>query len=75
MELPLPVVARVTGHVRAGGLGLLGACDIAVAGPKATFAFTEARLGLAPAVISMPLLPRPSPGRRSARRRRPGSGW
>ncbi|ARF56966.1 enoyl-CoA hydratase family protein [Streptomyces gilvosporeus] len=58
VELPLPVVARVTGHVRAGGLGLLGACDIAVAGPEATFAFTEARLGLAPAVISMPLLPR-----------------
>ncbi|MFD9816466.1 enoyl-CoA hydratase family protein [Streptomyces sp. NPDC059080] len=58
VELPKPVVARVTGHVRAGGTGLLGACDIAVAGPGATFAFTEARLGLAPAVISMPLLPR-----------------
>ncbi|WP_406138921.1 enoyl-CoA hydratase family protein [Streptomyces sp. NBC_01089] len=55
---PLPVVARVTGHVRAGGLGLLGACDIAMAGPGASFAFTESRLGLAPAVISMPLLPR-----------------
>jgi enoyl-CoA hydratase len=53
-----PVVARVTGHVRAGGTGLLGACDISVAGPGATFAFTEARLGLAPAVISLPLLPR-----------------
>ncbi|MEV0261624.1 enoyl-CoA hydratase family protein [Streptomyces sp. NPDC050617] len=58
VELPKPVVARVTGHVRAGGLGLLGACDIAVAGPGSSFAFTEARLGLAPAVISMPLLPR-----------------
>ncbi|MEU9120350.1 enoyl-CoA hydratase family protein [Streptomyces sp. NPDC048506] len=61
VELPRPVVARVTGHVRAGGLGLLGACDIAAAGPKAGFAFTEARLGLAPAVISMPLLPRLDP--------------
>lgn len=61
VELPKPVVARVTGHVRAGGLGLLGACDISVAGPEATFAFTEARLGLAPAVISMPLLPRLDP--------------
>ncbi|MFF4697315.1 enoyl-CoA hydratase family protein [Streptomyces chattanoogensis] len=61
VELPRPVVARVTGHVRAGGLGLLGACDISVAGPEATFAFTEARLGLAPAVISMPLLPRLDP--------------
>lgn len=61
VELPLPVVARVTGHVRAGGLGLLGACDISAAGPEATFAFTEARLGLAPAVISLPLLPRLDP--------------
>jgi enoyl-CoA hydratase len=61
VELPVPVVARVDGHVRAGGLGLVGACDIAVAGPAATFAFTEARLGLAPAVISAPLLPRLDP--------------
>ncbi|MEU9114464.1 enoyl-CoA hydratase family protein [Streptomyces sp. NPDC048483] len=61
VELPRPVVARVSGHVRAGGLGLLGACDISVAGPESTFAFTEARLGLAPAVISMPLLPRLDP--------------
>ncbi|MBC3985518.1 enoyl-CoA hydratase family protein [Streptomyces sp. AC536] len=61
VELPVPVVARVTGHVRAGGLGLLGACDISAAGPAASFAFTEARLGLAPAVISMPLLPRLDP--------------
>ncbi|MBT2383173.1 enoyl-CoA hydratase family protein [Streptomyces sp. ISL-11] len=58
VELPKPVVAAVTGHVRAGGLGLLGACDIAVAGAGASFAFTEVRLGLAPAVISMPLLSR-----------------
>lgn len=57
VEAPKPVVAQVTGHVRAGGLGLLGACDISAAGPEATFAFSEARLGLAPAVISLPLLP------------------
>ena len=55
---PKPVVARVTGHVRAGGTGLLAACDISVAGPGATFAFTEARIGMAPAVISLPVLPR-----------------
>ncbi|MFJ7156207.1 enoyl-CoA hydratase-related protein [Streptomyces sp. NPDC101118] len=61
VELPKPVVARVTGHVRAGGLGLLGSCDIAVAGPGATFAFTETHLGLAPAVISVPLLCRLDP--------------
>lgn len=58
VELPKPVVARVDGHVRAGGTGLLGACDISVAGPGSSFAFTEARIGVAPAVISMPLLPR-----------------
>lgn len=61
VALPKPVVARVTGHVRAGGLGLLGACDISAAGPGATFALTESRLGLAPAVISLPLLPRTDP--------------
>ncbi|MGC5363236.1 enoyl-CoA hydratase family protein [Streptomyces sp. DT24] len=61
VELPKPVVARVTGHVRAGGLGLLGACDIAVAGPDTTFALTESRLGLAPSVISLVLPVRMDP--------------
>jgi len=61
VELPKPVVARVTGHVRAGGLGLLAACDMAVASTAATFAFTEVRIGVAPAVISLPLLPRTDP--------------
>ncbi|WNI23208.1 enoyl-CoA hydratase family protein [Streptomyces sp. ITFR-16] len=61
IALPKPVVARVTGHVRAGGLGLLAACDISAAGPGATFALTESRLGLAPAVISLPLLVRTDP--------------
>ncbi|MFG3406978.1 enoyl-CoA hydratase family protein [Streptomyces sp. NPDC048142] len=58
VALPKPVVARVDGHVRAGGLGLLAACDIAVAGAASSFALTESRLGLAPAVISLTLLPR-----------------
>ncbi|MCT9003376.1 enoyl-CoA hydratase family protein [Streptomyces sp. NPDC054766] len=61
VELRKPVLARVSGHVRAGGLGLLGACDLAVAGPEASFAFTEVRIGVAPAVISLPLLPRADP--------------
>ncbi|MCJ0873576.1 enoyl-CoA hydratase family protein [Streptomyces sp. AP-93] len=60
-ELPKPVVARVTGHVRAGGLGLLGVCDIAAAGHGSTYAFTETHLGVVPAVISAPLLPRLDP--------------
>lgn len=58
IELPKPVVARVEGNVRAGGLGLLGACDVVVAGPSSSFALTEARLGLAPAIISLTVLPR-----------------
>ncbi|GAA1436278.1 enoyl-CoA hydratase family protein [Streptomyces thermospinosisporus] len=61
VELPKPVIARVTGHVRAGGLGLLAACDIAAASAQATFAFTEVRIGVAPAVISLTLLPRTDP--------------
>lgn len=61
VELPKPVVARVDGHVRAGGLGLLGVCDLGVAGPGSSFALTEVRIGVAPAVISIPLLPRLDP--------------
>ncbi|WP_330282661.1 enoyl-CoA hydratase family protein [Streptomyces sp. NBC_00588] len=61
VTLPKPVVARVTGHVRAGGLGLLAACDISAASTTASFAFTEVRIGVAPAVISLPLLPRTDP--------------
>jgi enoyl-CoA hydratase len=60
VECPLPVIAAIDGHVRAGGLGLVGACDIAVAGPRSTFALTEARIGVAPAIISLTLLPKMS---------------
>jgi enoyl-CoA hydratase/methylglutaconyl-CoA hydratase len=55
---PKPVVAVVHGPVRAGGIGLVAACDVAVASVDATFALTEVRLGLAPAVISLTVLPR-----------------
>nr|WP_282547403.1 enoyl-CoA hydratase family protein [Streptomyces rochei] len=65
VDLPKPVVARVAGHVRAGGLGLLGACDIAAASTASTFAFTEVRIGVAPAVISLTLLPRSDPRARA----------
>ena len=61
VESPLPVIAAVNGHVRAGGFGLVGACDIAVAGPRSTFALTEARSGVAPASISLTLLPKMTP--------------
>ena len=61
LELPIPVIAAVNGHVRAGGLGLIGACDLVVAGPASTFALTEARIGVAPSIISLTLLPKMSP--------------
>ncbi len=60
IESPRPVIAAVDGNVRAGGLGLLGACDIAIAGPSSTFALTEARIGVAPGIISLTLLPKMS---------------
>ncbi|OJV31256.1 MAG: enoyl-CoA hydratase [Actinobacteria bacterium 69-20] len=58
---PKPVVARLAGPARAGGVGIMAACDIAVAVDSATFAFTEVRIGLIPAVISIPVLARLNP--------------
>jgi len=61
VTMPKPVVGSIDGHVRAGGLGLVGACDIVLAGPKSTFAFTEVKLGLAAAMISLTTLPKMEP--------------
>jgi methylglutaconyl-CoA hydratase len=58
VTLGKPVVARVHGHVRAGGIGIVAACDIAISTKQATYAFTEVRLGLTPAAISLTVLPR-----------------
>jgi enoyl-CoA hydratase/methylglutaconyl-CoA hydratase len=55
---PLPVVTRLAGPVRAGGLGIVAASDVVVCSEEVTFAFTESRLALAPAVISLSVLPR-----------------
>lgn len=57
-DFPKPVLARVAGPARAGGLGLIAAADIAFCSTEATFAFTEVRLGVIPAVISATVLPR-----------------
>ncbi|MCX8006127.1 MAG: enoyl-CoA hydratase-related protein, partial [Burkholderiaceae bacterium] len=51
-ECPKPTVARVHGDVYAGGMGLVAACDIAIAAHSAGFCLSETRLGLIPAVIS-----------------------
>lgn len=58
---PRPVVTRVHAPVRAGGIGLVAASDIAIASTEATFALSEVRLGLAPAIISLPVAPRMTP--------------
>lgn len=50
--IPFPVIGRVNGHALGGGAGLVACCDYVVASSKALFGFTEARLGLIPAVIS-----------------------
>ncbi|GHJ06237.1 enoyl-CoA hydratase [Micromonospora humidisoli] len=60
-ECPKPVLARVAGPARAGGLGLIAAADLAVCASEATFAFTEVRIGVIPAVISATVLPRLHP--------------
>jgi methylglutaconyl-CoA hydratase len=62
-ESPKPVVGRINGSARAGGLGLMCACDIIVAADTATFAFSEVRVGVAPAIISVVTLPRLGPTR------------
>ena len=51
-EMPKPTVARVHGAAIGGGVGLVAACDIAIASEKALFCLSEVRLGLIPAVIS-----------------------
>ncbi len=58
VALPVPVVVRLHGPVRAGGLGIVAAADVVVAAAEVSFAFTEVRLGLAPAAISLTTLPR-----------------
>lgn len=53
-----PTIAVVTGAVRAGGLGIMAACDLVVVAPSVNFAFTEVKIGAVPALISVPILAR-----------------
>jgi len=52
-DIGKPVVGRIAGQCLGGGVGLAAACDISVAATDARFAFSEVRLGVAPAVISV----------------------
>jgi methylglutaconyl-CoA hydratase len=60
-DCPKPVVCRVNGSARAGGIGLIAACDIAVAAQSATFGFSEVRIGVTPAIIAVTCLRRMEP--------------
>ena len=53
-----PTIAAVDGSVRAGGIGIMAACDLVVVHRRVNFAFTEVRIGVAPAMISVPILAR-----------------
>jgi methylglutaconyl-CoA hydratase len=57
-EAPKPIVARINGPARAGGVGLVAACDIAVAAETATFAVNEVRIGVIPAIVSVVIVPK-----------------
>jgi len=55
---PTPIVGRIAGHVVGGGNGLAAAFDVAIAADDVQFGFTEVRLGVAPAIISVVCLPK-----------------
>jgi methylglutaconyl-CoA hydratase len=58
LDSPKPVVGRLAGHCMGGGVGLAAACDLSVASSGVRFGFTEVRIGVAPAIISVVCLPK-----------------
>ena len=56
-----PVVTRISGAVRAGGIGIVAASDVAISADDATYALTEVKLGLAAAIISLTVHARMNP--------------
>ncbi|MFN8545257.1 MAG: enoyl-CoA hydratase-related protein [Candidatus Binatia bacterium] len=57
-DTPKPVIARVNGHAFGGGIGLVAAADLVLASDAATFAFSEVRIGVVPAMISVLCVPK-----------------
>jgi methylglutaconyl-CoA hydratase len=57
-DSPKPVVARIAGHCMGGGVGLAAACDLSIAVDSVNFGFTEVRIGVVPAIISVVCLPK-----------------
>lgn len=66
MDTARPTIAVVDGAVRAGGIGLMASCDLVVVNNSTTFALTEVRIGVAPAIISVPILRRVPAGKIAA---------
>jgi len=58
LDSPTPVVGRIDGHAVGGGVGLVAACDIAIARDDVLLGFTEVRVGVIPAMISVVCLPK-----------------
>lgn len=58
LTCPKPIIAAVHGHVRAGGMGFAAACDMVVAGPRASFGLSEVRIGVVAAMIAPVVLAR-----------------
>jgi methylglutaconyl-CoA hydratase len=58
VDAPKPIVGRIAGHCIAGGVGLAAACDISIAVEDVRLGFTEVRVGVAPAIISVVCLPK-----------------
>src|SRR4051812_40271896 len=63
MDVGAPTIAAVKGPARAGGVGLMASCDLAVVQTDIVFAFTEVRIGVAAAIISVPILARVTPSK------------
>lgn len=59
---PTPIVGRIAGHVVGGGNGLAAALDVSIAAEDVQFGFSEVRLGVAPAIVSVVCLPKMRPG-------------
>ncbi len=55
---PKPVIARINGAAFGGGIGLAAACDLSIAADSVTFSFSEVRVGVIPAMISVVVLPK-----------------
>lgn len=57
-DAPKPVIGRINGHAFGGGVGLAAVCDLTIAADNAMFSFSEVRVGVIPAMISVVVIPK-----------------